>query len=35
MFAGISSDLSGGVKDVPEDSAGIWLDMRVAHGLWG
>ena len=33
MFADISSDLSGGVKDFQEDFAGIWLDMRVAHGL--
>ena len=34
MFAGISSDLSGGAKDSPEDFAGIWLDMRVAAVLW-
>ena len=33
MFAGISSDLSAGVKDFPEDFPGIWLDMRVAHDL--
>ncbi len=29
MAADISSDLSGGVKDFPEDFAGIWLDIRV------